>query len=67
MVTERPCIDCGEPTLNEERCRDCDIEHSLARMECPHCKRMRYRTDDELARRLGEYFWGPACKCGGKA
>jgi hypothetical protein len=23
---ENPCIDCGQPTLNPERCRECDIE-----------------------------------------
>jgi rRNA maturation protein Nop10 len=37
MATERPCVDCGEPTLNDKRCRDCDIEYVLEHQHCPHC------------------------------
>lgn len=31
------CIACGEPTYNQERCRDCDIEHLLDRSSCRWC------------------------------
>lgn len=53
----------GEPamTLNDPpRCRDCDIEWLLDQMECPACKRMRYRVE---ASGLGAYLWGEPCVC----
>lgn len=31
------CIDCGEETLNAERCRDCDIEHAIEGQMCFGC------------------------------
>ncbi len=62
-MTERPCVDCGEPTLNPERCRDCDITRSLDRMQCSQCERMRYRVDTPMTAELGAYFWGEPCSC----
>ena len=63
MSVERACIGCGEPTLNPELCRECDIERSLDRMQCSGCKRMRYRTDEERFSKLGAYLWGDPCTC----
>lgn len=34
-MNEKPCEDCGEPTANEKRCRECDIEHLMA--DWPKC------------------------------
>lgn len=34
---ERPCIDCGEPTVNDKRCRDCDIDYLLEDATCAAC------------------------------
>jgi len=33
----RACIDCGERTRNEKRCRDCDIAYLIAQSSCEHC------------------------------
>lgn len=62
-MTERACIDCGEPTLNPERCRECDIQYILACMQCSGCKQMRYRTDDERFSKLSAALWGDPCTC----
>ena len=35
-------MDCGEPTLNDERCRSCDIEHLLESGRCKGCGLFRY-------------------------
>lgn len=37
MDIERPCKDCGDLTFNDERCRDCDIEHLRASGSCREC------------------------------
>ena len=36
---ERPCIDCDEPTLNEDRCRDCDQDYVVNTSSCRECGR----------------------------
>jgi hypothetical protein len=43
--TERSCIDCNESTLNDERCRDCDIEWSIGINSCRECSRWLKRED----------------------
>ncbi len=48
---ELPCIDCGEPTLNPERCRDCDLEYLSATWPKCACGARLYRV--ESARALG--------------
>lgn len=35
---ERPCERCGDPTLNDQYCRDCDIEWCVAMSLCRECK-----------------------------
>ena len=37
--TKRACIDCGEETYNDQRCRDCDIEHLIEQARCEECHR----------------------------
>lgn len=67
----RPCIGDGQSPCDEnlmtrnfnQRCRDCDIQFLLNQMECPVCKRMRYRQDDARLGGLGEYLWGARCEC----
>jgi hypothetical protein len=39
MMTEHPCAECGEPTLNEVLCRDCDIARLIEGAKCRHCGR----------------------------
>lgn len=58
-----PCA-CGEDHAShpDGRCRDCDIQYCLDRMECGACKRMRYRTETPLGN-FGEYLWGERCQC----
>lgn len=31
------CVGCGEETLNDERCRDCDITHVIEGQMCFGC------------------------------
>lgn len=40
----------------------CDIAHSLDRMQCSGCKRMRYRTETPFGD-IGGYLWGEPCVC----
>jgi hypothetical protein len=74
---ERACEECGESTYNPRICRDCRIEHDLARLEkkrCPNCKQLKWTAADALASpRLNEiitawrvYLWGEPCKCNDK-
>ncbi len=37
VTAERPCVDCGDPTLNAERCRDCDLEYITESSRCKDC------------------------------
>lgn len=64
-MSEHPCIDCGDLTLNPERCRDCDIEYSLNCMQCSVCERMRWRNDRPGSESavLAQYLWGEPCQC----
>jgi len=34
---EHPCAECGEPTLNERLCRDCNIERLMDDARCLEC------------------------------
>jgi hypothetical protein len=64
VTTTRECVDCGEPTHNPERCRDCDIEMLFAQMECSVCTKLRTARDAasvELANAL--YGYGHRCEC----
>ena len=42
---EKPCIECGEMTFNEERCRDCGLEHLVATSCCRECCKWLLRED----------------------
>lgn len=63
-----PCTGCGEDHGGHDRgsgvhlCRDCDIEYSMASMQCSGCKRMRYR-EETLLGNIGAYLWGERCTC----
>lgn len=46
---ERPCERCGERTLNDRYCRDCDIEWCFAMALCRECKTGIYNPE----------FYGP--------
>jgi predicted RNA-binding Zn-ribbon protein involved in translation (DUF1610 family) len=46
---EHPCIDCGEPTLNEERCRECDLDY-IAELQC--CTSCGWRLLNQFGRDL---------------
>jgi hypothetical protein len=65
LIAHRPCEECGEETLNDTLCRDCDITRNLDSMQCSVCKRMRYRLDDDTAPcpGLGRALWGDRCEC----
>lgn len=56
------CIDCHQEHASSPggRCRDCDIEYCLDRMQCTGCGRMRYRAE---ASGMGAYLWGEPCAC----
>ncbi len=51
---ERPCIDCGEMTCNDERCRDCDHDHIIIGGSCRECGR--WLVAEEIN---GKRFGGP--------
>lgn len=63
------CVEkCGEHASFDGRCRDCGIEHQLARMQCSVCTQMRYRERDgsraaDIAVGIGEALWGERCAC----
>ena len=42
---EKPCVECGEMTFNEERCRDCGLEHIVATACCRGCFTWLMRED----------------------
>jgi hypothetical protein len=54
-----PCVDCEDDHASSpgNRCRDCDLQYLMHRMECSGCNRMRYRTNVIGA------IWGDPCKC----
>lgn len=37
VFVERPCVDCGEPTFNEQRCRECNLDYLFDAMACQTC------------------------------
>lgn len=59
--------DCGEHASYDGRCRDCNIQHDLDRMQCSVCERMRYRERDgtvmDKFTAIGEALWGDRCAC----
>lgn len=42
--TEHPCAECGEPTLNDRLCRECDLDYLMAT-----CKSGPHRTATRAA------------------
>ena len=57
-----PCIDCGESTLNLDRCRDCDIEYCLDSMQCSVCRKL-HTARDELLGPAADSIWGIGHRC----
>lgn len=62
---EHPCIDCGEDTLNDERCRDCNLEWLFTYNQCSVCKRKRFSDGamTGLPNVTALEIWGPPCAC----
>jgi hypothetical protein len=58
---ERPCIDCGYPTMNDERCRECDIDHAIEGARCPHCGRHIWNELADELLGLKPYDHAPDC------
>lgn len=64
VACKLPLCGCGEwHATIDGRCRDCDIQHCLDRMECSVCRRMRYRQDVPRLTEFGVYLWGEPCDC----
>lgn len=59
---EHACMKCGEDTLNDEYCRECDIERSFASMTCSGCKRLRTTTDG-IGGELANALYGADHRC----
>ena len=63
-MAERACCDCGEVTLNPERCRECDLEWFFTRSTCSQCKQMRFERDAVTGLGvLAVSLWGEPCAC----
>lgn len=64
--TEKPCIDCGEQTLNDKRCRECNLDWLFTRNQCSGCNAHRFDRDAKVGFR-GDIpatdIWGEPCAC----
>lgn len=49
---ERPCTNCGEPTLNHNLCRECSIEAAFEECRCESCGRLIW-ADNAVTSTLG--------------